>query len=548
MTKKFRKKNRKTHKKGGKIVGYGTYGIVMGEPGYPCSDTDKIPMLYNIVSKIAKNDKDANLISELNGGKLLTKIKGASKFFILPLKNCKFDDKYTNMYPTIYNARWRIHENSILSITEMQNKEMLLFEKAENNMVDSFEDSIVMGVFHDNNIRLLNVAKGIHLLQVHGLIHNDIKPDNCVLQNNTFKMIDLADIRNIVDTNNMRGMYINFGYFTWSPIVSYSYLFHANTTEMKSYAKINTSNHVTLLKDNFNMNENSTEFNSEQYGKTGNIKKALYDSFRHFIYFLENYKEKDFSEIKKNVETYSILLIYQKTFGIIEDGKYNTANIKKLIHYFTNKIEDSKVVQDLDDKVNKCLETFYNFIAPNRKIDLLKRVDIYSFGIMLLIHIYNFFNFYNKDKTPEELYDYDIEYFYRLFQIAFYCCYQNFNAPNIRLIVRYYEFVLTLYNNIIAEEDADDYVIELSKKYMRELEDISHIGDNNHFEKKISNYMKLFDQHLNEKMKSLDINEMQKEVKKEVQKEIEGKTLPIPPPLKKPKKTPPGPLILPTTP
>ena len=337
------KKNRKMNKKGGKLLGEGSFGYVFGLPALPCDQDDINKNLNEYVSKIAKNSTE-NFRDEWNGAELLRNLPNVNDYFILPTKKCPVNSLYIK--PPYTEDTW----HSPVGIVDIVGKSMLLSDKANGTIEDFFKNN-------PNNIlsnitKLLNIAKGIQLLQNNNLIHNDIKVSNCVIYENTAKIIDLADIRDM-NTNDMINMPYNFFYFTWPSIMVYTYLYR-----QPNIIDINLLR--TLYNDGIGTDSDSSKFNYK------NI--TLLEEFIGLPFGYNFLNNKDFN---KQIKEYKETLITQKTFGIIND--FNAPTDKKNFYYtpyewdtnpieiiedfFKNNINNNKDYSEDDKaKINKNVE------------------------------------------------------------------------------------------------------------------------------------------------------------------------------------------------
>jgi len=492
IKKNIKVKTLKTRKRGGKLLGEGSFGWILGEPAYPCDDSDinntENP-LKNLISKISKRNLSPDDISkgekenfelEWEGAQIIKNIKNVKNldnYFILPLKKCKVNNSYVSDYPDTYGNLWRAKpfidkdNKRKLAILNIENKNMLLFDKADNDLDNIFyklyEDTKDFNSFHINNKKIFNIVKGVQILQNNNLIHNDLKTVNCVEHDGKFKIIDLADIRDFKKTTDMKLMPECFTYFIWPSTVVYSHFF----TQMNSPTKMT----IEILKNNYIKNY---EFNDNQFETM--MKRYIYDSFTWFTLY-------DEPEMLNNINEYLDKLIYQKTFGIIENvsDMNNYALSKELVKitsflksdFYPPKSKYSENDEtELTTKVNKYLQEFDKIIEKIGKEGLLKRVDIYSFGIIILNNImilsYCLKDTYkikiNITKTPIKY------YLYKLYQIVFYCCYQTENNPDIDLIVNYYETIMSIFD-MVTDNAVNSRLYTLGINYIQNIPDINTI-------------------------------------------------------------------------
>ena len=456
---KSKNKFRKTYKKGGEVLGYGATGWVLGNPAYPCRE-NQIGRLNKYISKIANSDWANNdLKKELKASLLLWELGEKTEidinnYFILHDDYCKVDPAYQLMSRTPYTITWRSMGNKKLDIN---NKNMLLYKKGSNNLKKILEKNNGFNAFHSDNTKISNIAKGILILQNNDLIHNDIKPENCILHENTFKIIDLSDIRDIRRTNNMITMPYNFPYFTWPAI--------AALTVVYVIPEINLDNFNSDMLLELYMRGNDKNYNEEQYSIW--MKETLYEPFTGFIM-------DDIMNAKIN--EYAKTLIYQKTFGIVQnvtESNYNE-QISKFLLYSKRKHPDQELI-DID--VNECLEYYSNIMKKIARKGLLKRIDIYSFGIIILTNIYQLIKNLPQPKT--DIRQYIVKYYiFGLYNLAFYCCYQTENTPDMNFIVDYFDTLNELYGytlNASVNNNTDELTIDKGSIGLSTFPDINTI-------------------------------------------------------------------------
>ena len=511
----------KAYKNGGKYLSEGSFGWILGEPAYPCDDDDtknKEKPLQNLISKISKTNLSQNEMIEgekenfqhewegaqiIKNIKNIKNVKNIDNYFILPLKKCKVNMNYATKYPYIYNDSWRAKpiidkDNKLkLAVLNIENKNMLLFDKADDDLDRIFyklyQDVKDFNTFHINNKKMFNILKGVQILQNNNLIHNDLKTVNCVEHDGKFKIIDLADIRDFIKTKDMKLMPECFTYFIWPSTVAYTHFF----TQMNSPTKMT----IEILKNNYIKHN---EFNDIQLQKM--IKRYIYDSFTWFTI-------DDEPEMVNNINEYLNKLIYQKTFGIIENAAtMNTdalsKELTKFATFFKSDFYPSQSKYSENDeneitiKVNNYLQEFDKIIEKIGKEGLLKRVDIYSFGIIILNNImilsYCINESYkitiNITKTPIKY------YLYKLYQIVFYCCYQTENEPDIDLIVNYYETIMSIFD-MVTNNPIDSPLYTMGINYIKNIPDINTITSSqfNDFLKKLINEKStiMFEEELN---------------------------------------------------
>lgn len=467
-TKKYRnkskKKFRKTYKRGGEVLGYGATGWVLGNPAYPCNE-NQLRKLDNYISKIA-NSEDAkiDLKNELNASRLikkLTNVDDIHNYFILDIDDCIVNPVYKMIPP--YNTAWRTMGNQILDI---DNKKMILYKKGDNNMLKILEKNNGFISFHSNNNKILNIAKGIQILQNNDLIHNDIKPENCVLHENTFKIIDLADVRNITRTTIMKTMPYNFPYFPWPAIAAFTAVYvnaHVTLTNFDSNVLLTLYEKGNYKYENKKNYKDYKYYNDEQYSIW--MKSTLFDPFTGFI--MDDI-------MNEKINEYAEKLIYQKTFGIVNNVNESNYNeqISKFLLYSKGQHLEQEII-DID--VNDCLKYYSNIVKKIARKGLLKRIDIYSFGMIILTNIYQLIKHLPQPKT--DIRQYIVKYYiFGLYNLAFYCCYQTENTPDMNFIVDYFDTLNKLYGYTLTASDnnnTDELTIEFITTLFSDIPDIN---------------------------------------------------------------------------
>jgi len=468
-SKKITKKNRKINK-GGDLFGIGANGVALGNPGIPCED-DHIRKRHFFISKI-EIDESGTVKKESNAGDLLRKknIPNVKEYFIIPFAKCEVDEKYLN--DGIYTPKWY----SGFSKTDIVGKAMLLSDKAMGTIEDVFKNKPKNVV--SNISILLNIAKGIQLLQNNNLIHNDIKPSNCVVHENKGKIIDLADLRDM-GGNNMLGMPYNFFYFSWPSIMVYTYFYH-NVNNDKPVINMNINLLRTLYNKSCESNRiNCNNMNHENIQFLEDFISEPFDyTFKYNKYFNEFLMTK--------INYYKEELIRQKTFGITNNLVYKAEMYpgpqKIVIDFFEynfdkNEKYSDEVKSEINKNVNTYLQEYTSIVQKNGKIDLLKRCDIYSFGLMILRMIF-WCNYYSEDPNFEL-------FLFRLYEIAFYCCNQIQTCPDINLIVKNLESLIKSLNPNVEEKNNKPNVEEKNNKRKLVEENMMMLGneDNNVFSK-----------------------------------------------------------------
>lgn len=385
------------------------------------------PGIYDEVSKIFQDDESAEKENN-NVEKLKTFLQERGileefkKYAIIPQRICnlnrgslinppyntdewkknKINEYYSILNPDTPDVPRTIEiindQNQIVDIP-VYNK-IIISEKGGNDLHKIIRQIITYDQFKDFLQKLTSIGEGIQLLQNNGLIHGDIKDKNCLEHNGRFKIIDLSDIREISTTKDPLAMPTAFGYHIWPITAFYTYLFDKEI----NFNNINDMNQII----NFNnIIENFFEGNYNDFN-TDCIKysKALFNNA--FETSNLGYTQQQLEEIKQMKDN----LINQKT-GFVKKN-YNNLMI------------------DTIPTFNEMFTTTFKDI-DEFKMDLFKRIDIYSFGIMILESI----NKYLKSALP--MTDNTRETIMNLYVIAYKCCYQEERVADINIIIELYK-------------------------------------------------------------------------------------------------------------
>jgi len=192
--------------KGGRVLGQGSYGLVIGDPRLKCKDeTEDNSDLKTQVSKLFTSEYDANkeygVLARLNifFNSDLTELE---KYAVLPLKKCTVDpiDLKKELNANLKDAPL------ISQHYESGGNLQVTYPKGDRDLFDV----IIYGDIEDLEEfvkKTQNILKGLQLLHDKGFSHGDIKLKNCVVvstdvkgtdvKDTNFKIIDMADVEHI---------------------------------------------------------------------------------------------------------------------------------------------------------------------------------------------------------------------------------------------------------------------------------------------------------------------------------------------------------------
>lgn len=429
------KRTKKNIKKGGEYVDAGTFGAVYANPRLLCEGENSMtPNINNEVSKIFEYDDDAEyennniekLKSFLNERGILEELE---KYAIIPKKICNVNRNSLMESPyiqdswmrnqkfeynkNIFNKKYArlpdttkiLNDNRTALIDIPAYNKLIISDKGGNNLYEIIKNISKYDDLKDFLQKLTSIGEGIQLLQNNGLIHGDIKDKNCLEHNGRFKIIDLSDIREISTTKDPAAMPTAFGYHIWPITAFYTHLFDEGIV-FNNIEDINKIITLDQIKQNF------SKGNDNNYNLSGiSYSKILFDSaFR------------------------------TKNIGYTKDQSDMISLIKTtLMNQKTTFVDDNEVLLDIIEEFNEMFISEFKDIS-GLKWDLFKRIDVYSFGILILQGISRYLNInYGKVMDDPKFCEKMIE----LYGIVYECCYQKKRVADINEIIPVYIAVVT---------------------------------------------------------------------------------------------------------
>lgn len=371
----------------------GTYGAVYGSPRLPCEGEtyDEIKD-RNEISKLFLEEKDCQIeafvikrIKDIVKDDVIEEIR---KYFILPLKwgkvNYKdlplehYQDDWTNNGPFSWVDFKLHHIHSKIDIIYQT-----VQEKGECCLKRYFDKKFIQMDLTNTNIfvyqclsRFNHLANGISLLHQHGFIHTDIKLQNAVYIDNTYKFIDAGeifhyeDLTEIFDDEKLHLMSNQFRYWVYSPYVLWAKCFsirNRGEVDMKFFCK-SLIKHMATTRD------------------------LVFQLIPLYIYLYEfNILGLSEDELKEMYNTLYILYEHESCGLFVEEKHLLALTTEKLVKIFSNPF-----VKDNDRKLKQQIRNFYkegekryggNYGIEERtkkRLELLKCNDRHGFGIMLL--------------------------------------------------------------------------------------------------------------------------------------------------------------------
>lgn len=367
---------------GGSMIGEGSYGCVF-KPSIPCN---KYKSDNNKVSKVfASDEATKELNQEYKINKMIEKIPNHQLWSNIWYKKCKPPD-YTTL-KTIEPDIDKCLDMNNISINEYNNqRNMLIGDYGGTTFNEYILKLLTKKKFNDINVVIRNILIifknmkplfiGIDQMNKNGILHNDIKGDNIMINNGQFKLIDFGlssnhtNIKFIIDRS--------LGEFDYDRIyIPYTYEY------IYSFADKDSLNYE--LDD---IKYNIYRYSHETYNYIHEIIFKRNNSHKYLIDLISRIKNKESSNINElinKVDVYSLgiilpLTIFKLSMAYGKKTLFNKLMNHKYIKPIFELFKDMTEPDALDRiSSNQALKRYNNLekeIMENSKLLTMKNKKI----------------------------------------------------------------------------------------------------------------------------------------------------------------------------
>lgn len=407
-------KRKQTKKRtGGELLGKGSYGEIYGNPRFLCEgekigkSTEGVSKIFTFGNKVTKDNAEFEANKEYNVAKSF-ETDSLSNFCVFPRRMCDITENKLNEHLVTEQKRKMNLSNYA--------KSMVIYDKGDSSGWEKIIKMKTMRDFVECLQLLTNVVDGIQEFQEQNINHGDIRWGNCVVIDDKLKMIDLGDLQKF-DEMKYPTLFTDFSYFALTPLVIFF-------DECGNSEIITHSDYIAAFYKNGS--------NPENYGE------GVKNSYNMFVTLMGNIK----TLLPDKLPIIQTLMI-QKTF-FNDKGEFDREY----------KIEDWVKI------INKLKRSYSNDNSP--KIKILKRIDVYSFGVMIIVLLNVFFENVGLTKTNRLLSSFILLYVEQLIKIIDDCCNcEKFDMDFSDILEKYYEFVGSM-NALIPPESVPSSVSSLS--------------------------------------------------------------------------------------
>lgn len=402
-------------KKGGRFYGKGAYGAVLGNPRMPCPDEtfDDIKdkkEIGKIMFKEIKYNEETVILQRLEEVLSSSTIEELRKYFVFPIKHCKLDKEHVLSHPIYKSVKWGSYKDgetphdfvykpaynafkmdNVVSNTMFQ----VVYPQGEHDVFEDIPSNTTKTIL----TKIGNLFTGLQILHKQNMVHMDIKLENAVLIDGTYKFIDLAQATQITReadkpmnkegfTNLLNWIKRGTYYFAWSSLIIYAkpYLEGKKDLTYNDFFTDHFSSHNIHSLDNtierFRIIE--TIIRTRKFGMSDELASELYNNYVSIVMFRfyglsGRTSDTDFNNVDLN--KIREIILYMRSNSSRKLSYFESKSVPDLIKYA---IIDTKLfIRSVNEELNIPDERYLTI----RMDCILKSCDLYSMGGILVDYL-----------------------------------------------------------------------------------------------------------------------------------------------------------------
>ena len=522
-TKKTKTQRKKSKISGGRLFGSGAYGVYYGLPPIPCiPGTSELENDYNdhkYVTKLFENpaqaDEEYDVLDRIEHSSLST-VEDLDEFFVLPIDRCDVDKIKINTNTQLYTDDWKkdsknryyllkkhgrypvlkanlglpvsdgnpwvkvsgenIWQKTVPISSDERGRfystmnepndgiiwsQIIIYPKAEcdlasevNKLISLTDYKAKINFFVTLLSKMKNISDGIAILQQHNFVHGDIKDENCLVileedGETLYKIGDVSFLASIIDHAPRFPKWDSAFYYCWPLLSVYSYFFHDSFSGPVAIAEPDLLTLNYIIKNQKDVESNFIHVRNifkPIVDKFNLIKQIVHPSFKPYLDYVIKMMNKIYLEKQ---------ILYDN--GVRRDLESGTRshNVNVILTYYTN------------------WDFYFNSLGvEERKLDLYKRIDVYSFGFMIIKFIYICLDNITITEVITNLNP--IIYIVKLFIIIDMCCLQVYNDDTPRPPISF-DFINKKFDEIVFGQEIGQALFDTLRKlydetvYLREV-------------------------------------------------------------------------------
>lgn len=439
----MKNKTRKT-KRGGRFYGKGAYGAVMGDPRMPCPDEKLDDIQHNneigkIIFKERAYNEEILILHRLEEVLSSSTIETLRNYFVLPVKHCTLDKDHTFSYPIYKSAEWGKDKDgetphdfvykpaynafkfdNVISNTMFQ----VVYPRGEH---DVFEDIIYMSSEPTRAkvssvlFKFGNLFTGLQLLHKQNMVHMDIKLENAISIDGTYKFIDLAQATQITREEDKpinkdgfihllnwikRGTY----YFAWPSLIIYAKPYLEGSTDLiysdffTDHFSSHNTHSLSHTLDRFHIIDEIIK--SRKFGMSDELAKDLYEKYVSIVifrFFGLSGRTSDTDFIKVDLDKIHEIILYMRSHSSKKLSFFESAGVPDFIKYAI--IDTNLFVRSINEELQIPDERYLTI----RMDYILKSCDLYSMGGILLDYLSSIHTDMGINNTLLNLFNYALK-------------------------------------------------------------------------------------------------------------------------------------------